>query len=193
MPPTSAFQPSSHLNLTITEKRAVKKYTDGSSLWMNRYLRQPTLDLPDRDARLIKKVTTLLGKAIMKSPPSTRAVTVYRAVELIYPEWGNTSVGAILPHTRTGMVSTSFSRASAALFLEDDYPSCMLILTLPKGTRGLYIKEVSFYDDEDELLLPHGSLFRVTKRSFIIHKGKQLLAYYARLVSQAKMRRLRPI
>ena len=187
------FLSSKKIDLSPTERKAIKQYTDGSSLWMNKYLREQNMDgASEKDLRHLKRFSALISKAITKSPRSTAVVKVYRAVELIEPSWGKTKVGEELPHTKSGLISTSFSKAKAKEFLEDDDPSCLLILTLPKGVRGLYLKDVSYYDDEDELLLPHRSIFKVSKRSYVMHKKKRVLAYHARLVKQMK-HRVRPI
>lgn len=183
--------------LSVTERTALASYTEGNSLFINKYLRSLSLaGIPLAAQNALKQKGELITGLIYRLPASTARLVVYRAVEHIDPSWAATPVGAILPHTRSGLVSTSLSRKVAENFLdleEGDDATAMLVLTLPKGTRGIYIGGASSFQEERELLLPHGTLFRVTRRSHIVHQGRRFLAIHATLSSQhAKRRRLPP-
>jgi len=64
--------------------------------------------------------------------------------------------------------------------------SVLLTLTLPKGTRGLFVQSLSQFEDESELLLPNQTRFKMTKRSYVMYGGRRCVNYHCRLVSQPK-------
>jgi hypothetical protein len=174
------------------------EYTVGDSLWLNKYLdRWAQIDggLKDVEAGLtktkqnrLKRIVQLISTAIAKSPPSTRHVTVFKGIENVPVDWLAVPVGRILPHTERGLVSTSFDKSVGKTFMSSRVQdrSVLLTLSLPKGTRGLFVQSVSQFEDENELILPHGSRFRVTKRSFVVYMGRRCVHYICRLVSQPK-------
>ena len=192
------FIPSNQLPLTKTQLGAVMEYTGGDSLWLNKYLdRWAQIDggLKDVEAGLtktkqnrLKRIVQLISAAIVKSPPSTRHVTVFKGIENVPVQWLTVPVGQTLPHTERGLVSTSFDKSVGKTFMSSRVQdrSVLLTLSLPKGTRGLFVQSVSQFEDENELILPHGSRFRVTKRSFVVYMGRRCVHYICRLVSQPK-------
>jgi hypothetical protein len=177
---------------------AVLYYTSGESLWLNKYLdRWAQIDgglesveagLTKKEQNKLKRIVQLVSAAIAKSPPSTRHVTVYKGIEDVPAEWLTVPVGRILPHTEKGLVSASFDKNMAKTFMSPsaEDQSVLLTLSLPKKTRGLYVRSVSQFEDENELILPHGSRFKVTKRSFVLYRRRRCVHYICRLVSQPK-------
>ena len=192
------FIPSNQLPLTKTQLGAVLEYTGGNSLWLNKYLdRWAQIDggLENVEAGLtktkqnkLKRIVQLVSAAITKSPPSTRNVTVYKGIEDVPDEWLTVPVGRILPHTERGIVSTSFDKNMAKTFMSPaaEDRSVLLTLALPKGTKGLFVQSVSQFEDENEVILPHGTRFRVTKRTFVVYRGRRCVNYICRLSSQPK-------
>lgn len=194
------FIPSDQLPvpLTKTQMGAVLWYTGGESLFFNKYLnRWPEIDgglasieegVTKEEQLKLKRSVQLVSASIAKSPPSTRHVTVYKGIEDVPAEWLTVPVGRILPHTEKGLVSTSFDKNMAKTFMSPSAEdrSVLLTLSLRKGARGLYVRSVSQFEDENELILPHGSRFRVTKRSFVVYRGRRCVHYICRLYSQPK-------
>jgi hypothetical protein len=178
--------------------RAVLEYTGGESVWLNKYLdRWAQIDggresveaqLTKTQQNKLKRLVQLVSAAIKKSPPSRNRVVVYKGIEDVPDEWLTVPVGRILPHTERGIVSTSFDKSMAKTFMSPSAEdrSVLLTLSLPKGTKGLFVQSVSQFEDENEVILPHGTRFRVTKRSFVLYRGRSCVHYICRLVSQPK-------
>jgi len=173
--------------LTITEKKVLEMYTSGESLWINNYLRERNLyQLNESQKEKMKQHAYHLNNLIQKSPPSYKQTKVYRGAEAMDEKWKNLNKNDELLFTQKGLISTSFDIDIAVDFIEKDSDCCLLVLRLPKKTKGLYISSSSAFSDldEDELLLPHGSKFIITYRRVNNIRGKQILTYYADLLSQ---------
>ena len=181
---SNVFVNVDNLNLTKTEFDIIDEYTSGESLWINNYLRERNLDdLTDKQIEKLKLKSIHLNNIIKKSPLSTNSTIVYRGAEAMQNSWRNLDKGDELVFTNKGIISTTFSEEIAIEFLEGN-DCCLLVLYLPKGTRGLYISSNSIFSYEDELLLPHGSCFIVTERTYIKYDDKKILTYHANLISQ---------
>jgi predicted GIY-YIG superfamily endonuclease len=181
------FVPATQLNLTNIEIKLIKEYSDGESLWINNYFRSRQMDELSEEQRIkLKNSAVTLNNIIKKSPRSTKETIVYRGAEAMHSHWKNINENQELEFTNKGLISTSFSKEAALNFLEDDEDCCLLILKLPKNTIGLYISQLSSFNvfNEDELLLPHESKFLVTKRGVTQHNSREIITYWANLVSQ---------
>lgn len=183
-----AFKQLDPTSLSQEERLAVRDYTDGGSLWINRYLRGFDLsDLSAKDRNGLARKVKVFDGIFKRQPKSFKSSTVYRGMEAIENRWKRLKRGDELLLTQKGMISTTFNRSVALDFLEEDKgdrKSCLLILSLPRGTTGIYLGASSVWDAEDELLLPPGTVFRVTKRRTFTHKGVEVIAYHAVLESQ---------
>ena len=181
------FVPSNQLPLTKTQLGAVLEYTGGESLWLNKYLDRWAQIDGGRENKF-KRIVQLVFAAIKKSPPSRKTVVVYKGIEDVPDAWLAVPVGRLLPHTARGLVSTSFDKNMAKTFMSPNAEdrSVLLTLALPKRTRGLFVQSVSQFEDENELILPHGSRFRVTRRTFVMYRGRRCVNYICRLSSQPK-------
>ena len=192
------FIQSNQLALSKTQLWAISWYTSGDSLWLNKYLNRweqidgglasVEAEVTKPEQNKLKRAVQLISTAIKKSPPSTKHVTVYKGIEHVPDEWLTVQVGRILPHTERGLVSTSFDKNMGKTFMSRhrEDKSVLLTLSLPKGTRGLYVQSISQFEDENELILPQGSRFRVTKRTYVVYMGRRCVHYICRLVSQPK-------
>jgi hypothetical protein len=185
---TTAFIEAGKLNLTTTELHIIDEYSGGESLWINNFLRERRLDeLTNSQKNKMENYARHLNNIIKnKSPPSSKKVIVYRGAEAMHADWKNLELGAELLFTNKGLISTTFNKNIALDFIENEDNCCLLILHLPRGTRGLYISEISVFNDfgEDEVILPHGSRFIVTAISNTKYKNKDILTYEAVLESQ---------
>jgi hypothetical protein len=174
-------------SLSITEKQVLEMYTSGESLWINNYLRERNLDqLNEAQKEKMKRYAYHLNNMIHKSPQSYKQTKVYRGAEAMDEKWKNLNKNDELLFTQKGLISTSFNIDIAVDFIEKDSNCCLLVLRLPKNTKGLYIASSSAFSDlvEDELLLPHGSKFIITYRCVNSIRGKRIITYYADLLSQ---------
>lgn len=182
------FIPVKMNDLTPKEQEALNMYTGGESLWINNFLREHNLgELNTRQKEQLRNYTVHLNNIINKAPRSTKDTIVYRGAEAMDEKWKRLNKGDDLLFTQKGLISTSFNKDVALDFIEDDSPCCLLVLRLPKNTKGLYISSQSAFSDldEDELLLPHGSRFRVSRRMTKQYGANKIITYYADLISQA--------
>jgi hypothetical protein len=184
MPP---FIPMKKEDLTPKELDALDQYTGGESLWINNFLREHNLgelNLPQKEK--LRNYTVHLNNIINKAPRSTTDTTVYRGAEAMEDKWKSMNKGDDLLFTQKGLISTSFNKQVALDFIEDDSPCCLLVLRLPQNTKGLYISLESAFGDleEDELLLPHGSRFRISSKKIKSYGPNKIITYYADLISQ---------
>lgn len=184
MPP---FVPVKKEDLTPKELDALDEYTGGESLWINNFLREHNLgELNLLQKEKLRNYTVHLNNIINKAPRSTKYTTVYRGAEAMDNKWNSLNKGDDLLFTQKGLISTSFKKNIALGFIEDDSPCCLLVLRLPKNTKGLYISSESAFGDldEDELLLPHGSRFRISSKQIKTYGSDKIITYYADLISQ---------
>ena len=163
---------------------ALKEYTGGESLWFNNYLRGIRLHELNNDARAqLKRKVNALNSLISNAPISKKNMIVFRAVSEDTPSLGfqNYRKGDDADFLSKGLVSTSLSAGAAWNFLEEGDTCCFLVLLLPKGTKMLNVMPTSQFDYEKEILLPHGSKFKIMKDATI----NGIKTFYCALVGQA--------
>ena len=170
--------------ISSEELKALNDYTGGESLWFNNFLRNRDLDKipnPKEEIPKLEKKVGLLGNIIKKSSPLNKELIVYRGAEAMDESWRNLKPDDELIFTSTGMVSTSYDKDIAEDFIDDkkNPRCCLLTLTLPVGTKCIDV-DISSYKDERELLLPHGSIFIVNKRTV----EDNTINFYATLIKQ---------
>ena len=182
-----SFTPLNIDELTPRETEVLEEYTTGESLWINNYLRNRNMEqLSNSQKDKLRNSSIHLNNVINRSHVSTSTTKVYRRAEAMEEKWKNLKPGDDLLFTQKGLISTTFQKDVAISFIEDDCDCCLLVLTLPKGTKGLYISTASGFNEleEDELLLPHGSKFQVTSRKKVKYNSREIITYYATLISQ---------
>ena len=183
--PLPAFQGAFLKERATPAQRAVlSDYTDaGESLWINNYLRGRHLDdLSEGARRELRRQASHLNNLIRAAPRSPHASVVFRAVAQDSPQRQFYAKGDEAEFLSRGITSTSASYLAARDFMEDDETCCMLVLLLPKGTRMLQVMDESAWAQEQELLLPHGSTFRVVETAEL--DGVQ--TFYCALVTQRR-------
>jgi len=120
----------------------------------------------------VKYYTNKLDNLIRNAPPLTRDIHVYRGIK-----------SAFIP-TKEGekqtvdFISTSLSFPKATKFMEDK-TCCIKHMLLKKGTKCLYLGEFSFVLNENEILLPPNTTFKILNKEanikdYIYYKPKRL-------------------
>ena len=179
----NVYEKTSDLKLTDKEKKVIEEYTGGESLWINNFLRDRDIEkIPEKDIPKLKKKIEILNGIINKSLPIKDEMVVYRGAEAMDQAWKNLKKGDELIFTSTGLVSTSINKQVSIEFIDDDSDGdkcCLLVLTLPKGSKCIYL-DTSVNPDENEILLPHGSIFIVTERKI----ENNIITYHAELIKQ---------
>lgn len=114
-----------------------------------------------------KKVIELfhedLTRIITKSPPLTKDVVVFRGVKNDFYLQGARNGF----YNNIGFVSTSLDIEKAQFFqkLGDEHKRgsdcCIQRIILVKGTKALLMMPISQYGDEKEILLNHGSIYKI--------------------------------
>lgn len=153
----------------------------GESLWLNNYLRGLHMeDLPDGAKKELRKKSAVLNKLIYSAPVSRHRMLLFRAIAEDAPRFQNYNMGDDADFMNKGLISTSTSYESASTFLEEDESCCMLVILAPIGTHMLEILDNSVWSEEAEVLLPHGSRFKVQKTSRV----DGIKTFYCILTSQ---------
>ena len=154
----------------------------GESLWFNNYLRGINMEgISDDYKKEYKRKTSLLNKLIHKAPVSKRKMVLFRAIPEGTPKLQTYSKGEEADFLNRGIISTSTSYDAAMTFLEQGDACCMLVILVPNGTHMLEVLENSAWSEESEIMLPHGSRFKVAKTSII----GGIETFYCKLVDQA--------
>jgi hypothetical protein len=156
----------------------------GESLWFNNYLRGINIDKLSENARKEYKVKTkTLNKLIGNAPRARQNVVLFRAISQDAPRFQSYKTGDDADFLNKGFVSTSISYDAAASFLEADETCCMLVMLVPKGSRVLEVFDYSAWSEESEVLLPHGSQFKIVHSTAI----KGVTTYYCILTAQEQV------
>ena len=159
-------------DLTLTEKTAIREYTDLSYLSINnqlianpRALKKPLAGQFDEweiaDAR---KINT----SILKSPDPPPPDLVWRG--MADRSWDDYKEGEVFQ--LNGFQSTSLEPSVAHIFAELGQGTVFEI----RPAKGLYIKQISEVKSEYEFLLPHGAKYRVVARKevkIVIDEGER--------------------
>ena len=153
----------------------------GESLWFNNYLRGINLEnISERDRNEYKKKTSTINKRIRAAPRSRQNIVLFRAIAQHAPQLQHYKKGDDADFLNKGIISTSISYTAAASFLEADETCCMLVILIPSGSRFLEVLERSGWDEEAEILLPHGSQFKVLRSSTV----ETITTYYCIIITQ---------
>lgn len=155
----------------------------GESLWFNNYLRGINMErISDQDKNEYKRKTSILNKLINNAPVSKRVMVLFRAISEGAPKLRHYVKGMDADFLNRGIISTSTSYNAALTFLEDGDVCCMLVILIPRGAHMLEVLENSAWSEESEVLLPHGSRFKVVKTSII----KGIKTFYCILAAQPR-------
>lgn len=161
--------------LTIEEVYILKSYTGMNYIAINNELRKGILS---EDARTLSQI-------FEKSPTLGDQMIVYRGVNQFSQLFEDDTFFFY------GITSTSLRFEIADNFCNKvilpkkkgtkcSGPRSLFILTLPKSTKAIYLESISLYPEEEEIILPHLSMFKVTHTK---EKG-QTTYVYAVLIDQ---------
>ena len=151
-PVTEAREPDEQLSPAIV--KSIKGYTDGEYSSLNRLLRQGQ-PLSSTQATLAAN----LDKAIAKHRMA-QTTTVYRGIREPVKFFGPTvTLGTVV--IDNGFISTSKESSTAARFLGLNRSGLVAKITMQKGASAIDVSTLSLHDDESEVLLPRGSMFKV--------------------------------
>lgn len=131
-------------DLSYQERAAWHRYTSSGYIDMNNYLRKGTY-LDDAGKMAIKDVARSMQTV-------EHQITVFRGSP--YPPISHFKVGNLW-HDK-GFMSTAVNPGSA-------WGGVKYVVTLPKGSRGMYIGKKSSHPHENEFLIDKGTEFRITK------------------------------
>jgi len=151
--PEVALGHISREQFTEQEIKGVGDYQGHSSARINNTLRRASADdLADFDVVTVKRLDSAIDKSVTRGP-----LVVYRGLDMTKAAGGPLRVGD--EFTDHGYSSTSLNTAKT----EDFGPDTMHI-SIPAGTKALPVHRISsLVPDEEEVILPRGSRFRVVQ------------------------------
>jgi hypothetical protein len=163
-------------------RRVLDEYVDnGDSLWINNYLRGVRLsELSAASKAQLRASTRVLGRLIEDAPRSRTRLVLFRAVAQDAPRLQRYARGDEADFLNKGIVSASASYDVALGFVEPGEACCLLVLLVPAGARLLEVLDESGWPEEREVLLPHGSTFKVERTAVV----RGVVTYYCLLVAQ---------
>lgn len=140
---------TAHGAWTTSQRASLRYYTSNNYTMMNKYLRGLTHYATDTVLRHIRN-----AQAGMR--PTTQSFTVYRGTN--FSQFGGTHidqsvVGKVFEDK--GFMSTSVGGRAAF------GGQVLLQIEVPRGTPAAFVKSISHYSSEDELLLAAGTRYRV--------------------------------
>lgn len=106
-----------------------------------------------------KNLASAMDEEIDKLPRVPQNMNVYRGVYKGREVFGSMEPGDTF--SDKSYVSTTATRKIADGFSND----FVMKIQVKKGSKGAFIKEISEYSEENELLLPRGSKFRVVSKA----------------------------
>lgn len=136
---------------------AIDSYTAGGHEDMNKVLRggpPPPPSLDDEELEIVERNIERVERAIDRAPRVSQDVKVYRsaAPESLGLQTGDDPSKLIGQSVRDdGLISTSFSQSEAQRFTNSG--EYMLEITVPKGSKGLALQNISNFPEEREFLL----------------------------------------
>ena len=146
---------------------AIQQYTGTMSTPINNYLRgenDPMNPLHPSSEQQIKKYINDINQALNNAPPTTQDIVVYRGMKFDnLAKFHNLKVGQLIDIFRDNFNSCSFDLTVSSGVAFTGSQCCVFILHLPAGVKGLYVKQASLHQSEDEFILAPGPLFRVMK------------------------------
>ena len=165
-PPNRNLPDHARPELTPDETQAIRRYTDQGDKVLNGLLRGTR---ETTHPELAKKIIAHIDQAFAKAKPFARPIVVKRGLKDLSPETLNqflTTMRAAMqsgkPASMPGFVSTSVGGGHEEFVGEVEMEI--------RAVHGLDVRPYSVYPEENELLLNHGSLFKVTG---IAQRGKR--------------------
>lgn len=159
-------------SLTESQIEAIAAYTNGAYGNINRYLRgidkNPSQATKDRIKQLRAAFTHSLSKNI----------TVYRGVGVSNAKLHNemTTVGSVFRDK--GALSTSTSKALATSWASSKDNAVVYSINLPKDFKNAaWVKAISPYKHEKEVLIKPGQKWRVTQELSPIRRGNKRIRH----------------
>jgi len=149
-----------HSKLSNFEAHAANDYSEWGYDVLNKKLRGDVKGLDSTSASRADRIDTALSSAFRKAAIPADVV-VWRGAKTLSE---SITPGSILKDS--GYVSTSLARRTATIFTETityNQPSGVLFkINIKKGSPALVLGKLSKYPHEGEVLLPKGTIFKVT-------------------------------
>lgn len=146
-------------SLSSEIKSSLKNYTVHSFEYLNKRLRQ-TISLSDEQKELVKNI----DKAFNTVPLLDKPITVYRGIAEDY-----------IP-SLSSYVSTSYVKEKAIFF--SAMKCCLLVITIPSGSKILPLEDISESRSEKEILLPREGNFVITNITYERENDPTSRKYY---------------
>ncbi|PGM91495.1 ADP-ribosyltransferase [Bacillus cereus] len=178
--------------LTLTEHRAIDKYSGGDYRNINNYLRfhegnlgadgvlDPTIQQIDKALKRAKTPGTLTVYRRVGETAFGLEANSLRVGGTIDPEKAKEFAETFINKTRKehAYISTSLVKQPVNVF------PILLHITVPKGSHGAYIESISQKPEEMELLLARGYSYQIDGISIVNEQGRESLKVSAKLIKE---------
>ena len=145
------------LNNLRKYERSVKKYTGSGYVSINNILRSDRMIDDDLLYEYFKDILSLFESYHYTSSLSTENIITYRGSGSDKMLYGKMAGDFII---ESGFLSTTIDKQIAQEFSNKNYGNIYLFY-LPKETPVLYLHKLSSHRNEEEILLPLGSVFKI--------------------------------
>jgi hypothetical protein len=160
---SSEVQGYSYIQKLPTEiKESIVDYTTNKYREINDYLEH---DMKPNNKEL-NIIISNIDKAFEHSPKLTEDIIVYRGLNMPFIKDTRRNTQLILGQYKgkyKGFISTSADKSSTEMFTYDNKtPKCCIFkITVPKGKKCLFLRSISNFEAEEEILLPRDSVISI--------------------------------
>lgn len=144
-------------------KESLLFYTSSMYTKINNYLQGDLHNIDEMEVMIIDDIINSIDKAFSIAPKLKHPLTLYRGLDM--PNIKNKRYTKPIPlhglqGKYKGYMSGSTRPNIAANFVRNE--CCLLKITIPKGTRVIYMSPISQFSYENEVLLPRDSIINIT-------------------------------
>jgi hypothetical protein len=161
---SSEVQGYSYIQKLPTEiKESIIEYTTNKYREINDYLEN---DMKPNNNEL-NIIISNIDKAFEHSPKLSEDIIVYRGLNMPFIKDTKRNTQLLLGQYKgkyKGFISTSLDKFSSEMFTFSNTKTprcCIFKIIVPKGKKCLFLKSISDFEAEDEILLPRNSLISI--------------------------------
>jgi hypothetical protein len=152
-------------NLPNNIKDSINNYTLNAYTAVNTKLRNN-----EKLLKIEQDILDDIDYAFKNVPPTSSQITLYRAVNSSHPVYQHDKLEGFNPKKMTSVISATYDIESTGEFYNDKTKCCILVITVPAGSRILPIENISEFKEEREILLNRNGAYYITGRGERIHE-----------------------
>lgn len=152
-------------NLSENIKDSIRNYTLNAYMAINTKLRNN-----EKLLKIEQDILDDIDYAFKNVPPISSQITLYRAINSSHPVYKDDKLEGFNPKKMVSVISATYDIESTGEFYSDKTKCCMLVITVPAGSRILPIENISEFKDEREILLNRNGAYYITGRGERIYE-----------------------